>query len=230
LLLTFRRPGKSILFLPHPLQASKQKQTMKHSFLRSAVAIATLSTMTFLGACSDDDVTPEEIISHNPLNEYLAGVELTVDTKDYGTLYSLGYEFNPKFDGTITELGCAVPVAGKYIIELYDSESQELLAKDSVEFSAEDVAADAFAWKYAELTSAVNVTANKNYRVVYSTNEEANAFYRIDPQDGFVLPILNEDSSIEITQGVYGDPESFPNEPWNEVVYLADVKFDYKKQ
>jgi hypothetical protein len=229
LLLTFRRPGKSILFLPHPLQAPNKKQTMKHSFLRSAVAIATLSTLTFLGACSDDDVTPEEIISHNPLNEYLAGVELTIDTKDYATLYSLGYEFNPKFDGAITELGCAVPVAGKYIIELYDSESQELLAKDSVEFSAEEVAADAFAWKYAELTSAVNVAANKNYRVVYSTNEEANAFYRIDPQDGFVLPILNEDSSIEITQGVYGDPESFPNEPWNEVVYLADVKFDYKK-
>jgi hypothetical protein len=204
---------------------------MKHSFLRSAFAIATLSTITFLTACSDDEtVTPEEIVSHNPLNEYLTNVELNIDAKDFGTLYSLGYEFNPKFDGSITELGCAVPVAGKYIIELYDSESQELLAKDSVEFTAEEIAADAFAWKYAELTTAVSVTAGKSYRVVYSTNEESNVFYRVDPQDGFVLPILNEDSSIEITQGVYGDPESFPDEYWNEVVYLADVKFDYKKK
>jgi hypothetical protein len=203
---------------------------MKHSFLRSAVAVATLATMTFLSACSDDDVTPEEIVSHNPLKEYLAGVDLDIDAKDFGTLYSLGYEFNPKFDGAITDLGCAVPVAGKYIIELYDSESQELLAKDSVEFSAEEVAASPFAWKYKQLVAPVGVIKGKNYRVAYSTTEESDAFYRIDPQDGFQLPILAEDSSIEIIQGVYGSVKSFPAENWNEVVYLADVKFDYKKQ
>lgn len=203
---------------------------MKHSFLRSAVAIATLSTMTFFSACSDDDAAPEVILSHNPLNEYLANNELTIDAKDFGTLYSLGYEFNPKFEGSITDLGCAVPVAGKYVIELYDGESQELLAKDSVEFSAEEVAANPFAWKYKTLVAPVVVSPGKNYRVAYSTTPESDAFYRIDPQEGFVLPILPEDSSIEIIQGVYGSVKSFPNHTWDEVVYLADVKFDYKKQ
>ena len=204
---------------------------MKHSFLRSAAAITTLSALSFLNACSDDDtVTPDEIVSRNPLNEYLAKVDLTIEAKDFNTLYSVGYEFTPKFDGSITELGCSVPVAGKYVVELYDSESQELLAKDSVEFTAEEVAANAFAWKYETIATPVAVTTGKNYRVAYSVTAESDAFYRIDPQDGFQLPILSEDASIEIIQGVYGDPKTFPNETWNTVVYLADVKFDYKKQ
>jgi hypothetical protein len=154
---------------------------------------------------------------------------LTFDAKDFNSLYSIGYEFNPKHAGFITELGCSVPIGGKYILELYESDSQQLLAKDSVEFSADEVAANVLGWKYKQLVSAVAVTPEKNYRVTYSIYEDVDSFYRIDPQDGFTLPVLSEDSSIEIIQGVYGSPKEFPGEPWNEVLYLADVKFEYKK-
>lgn len=202
---------------------------MKYTFLKSAAAIATLSAISFLSACSDDEAVPQETISKAPLNEYLAAKELDIEALDFNTLWSLGYEFTAKREGSVSQLGCSVPVAGKYILELYDSESGQLLTKDSVEFSAEEVAANAFAWKYKQLVSPVTVTAGKNYRVTYSLPEGADTFYRVDPQDGFELPILTDDSSIEIIQGVYGSPETFPDELWNEVVYLADVKFEYKK-
>lgn len=203
---------------------------MKHTyFLRSALAIAMLSALTFLNACSDDETSPEEKnVALTPLKEYLGTKELTIDVQDYDYLWSLGYEFEVKRDGTITELGCAVPVAGEYILELYDSETEERLGQASVSFTEEEVEADPFAWKYKQLTTAVAVTEGKKYRVTYSLPEGSDQFYRVDPQDGFELPVLSDDSSIEIIQGVYGEVEEFPYELWDEVVYLADVKFEYK--
>ncbi len=202
---------------------------MKHTFLRSAAAIVTLSAISLLTSCSDDETVTPVTISKAPLNEYLTAKQLDIEALDFNTLWSLGYEFTAKRDGSITELGCSVPVAGKYILELYDSEGGQLLAKDSVEFSAEEVAANPLAWKYKQVVTPVAVTEGKNYRVTYSLPGGSDTFYRVDPQDGFQLPILTDDSSIEIIQGVYGAPESFPDELWNEVVYLADVKFEYKK-
>jgi hypothetical protein len=177
-------------------------------------------------SCSEDGVT-KKTITETPFSTYSLS-KPTLNFETYTGIYNLGYEFTVLSNGSVTALGVAAPHAGTFTVQLYyvdvELNSGALLAETQVTLTETDV--EDINFIYADLINAIELEVGATYRVAYTEPEEK-LFYRLQEQDGHALPIAMENSVIQVTQGVYGLANSFPDESWN-VLYTADVKISHK--
>lgn len=189
--------------------------------------ILVIISLGILSCSKEETVTPT--IVESPLSSFLSSkTGLTFDSFSSDS-YSLGYEFKTTADGFASALGCSSTETGSFALELYKVDSVNntgtLVASASIDMTSDDIPNRKF--KYKNLTQKVAISKGVYYRVTYSVVNKT--FERLQATNNPTLsfPITTTNKKVLIKRGVYGGPNSYPENSW-DVLYMADLKMEFK--
>jgi hypothetical protein len=116
---------------------------------------------------------------------------IATKTATQATAREFGYEFTADKNGKITQFGLMTPENIKYVISVWDGDSRELIARDTLERNAESPLTD-FIY---EPTKEIPIVAGKKYMV--SMNTQNRPYYIIEPANGGFLPRKSNSITLE---------------------------------
>ena len=187
------------------------------------VALIVVTCFLVFSACKKDEAKPnEQIIRPLVDSAWTLGRNLiATKTATQSTAREFGYAFTADKNGKITQFGLMTPQNTKYVISVWDGDSRELIARDTLERTSGSPLTD-FVY---EPTKEIPIAAGKKYTV--SMNTQNRPYYIIEPANGGFLP--RKSNSITLEQFRVGPSASvgvFPTILVNEyLIGFFDIVF-----
>jgi len=171
---------------------------MNHSIIKLTATILLFLSLT---SCNKDEVVapPSPV---NPITSLRTDANIEISgTHDNPNWYNMGFEFTPKTDGKITELGLFLPVNGFYEVRVYNATTHLQLNSVFVASVANDRVME-------KLNAPISVLGGQKYAISVWTNQYF-SFER--PDNAAFMPMDMEDMTINRT--IFSAPNvlAYPN-------------------
>ena len=170
--------------------------------LLGAVLVALLS------ACNKEKASPEE----QAVSSFLADSTTRINQGRYNNI-EMGYRFYASRPGRITKVGTRLPEAGTYKVSLWDSDTQMMLAQETVEQTGANVLT-------LKNIPPLAVLPNKKYVISVFYGAEPKAAHVIGSKGATaMLPFTKGSLTVVNAQFLNSRTSVFPLLNYNVVIY-----------
>lgn len=157
----------------------------------------------------------EVIPPQNVMTEFLGGYFDPITSHVTGAQdYSVGYQFVPKKDGSITQVGVNFPKVGNYKVSLWDVESASLITEVTLQQPNGN-------WASKDITE-IPLVAQKTYAICFWL--PANSEYHMAAD--VTMPVIVDDITITSSVASYGD--TFPVDIIHDDKFFGFLDFTFQ--